>query len=109
MCPSGTCSTYYSDSLEVSGLIYSFFIYGSTQRAYLAVISSDTGSVSLRYKSSISCSHVWGSGANGGYIAASIKCTSYYLLTYNAASKKYAINSFSGEIYGFGIEPTTGR
>ena len=52
--PSGTWTTYYSESLLISSIIYSFFIYGSTsQYVYMVAISLSDGTVSNRHKSSI--------------------------------------------------------
>ena len=108
--PSGTWTTDLSESLLISSSIYTLFIYGSsTQYVYMAVISVSDGTVSNRYKSSISCSYVWGSGANGDYIAVSVIWTSQYLLMFNRATNLFDIKSFYG-IYlrGIGLD-TTGR
>ena len=75
----------------------------------MAVISVSDGTVSNRYKSSISCTNVWGSGVNGDYIVASVYCSpSYYLLMFNRATNLFDIKSFYGYLYGIGLD-TTGR
>ena len=75
----------------------------------MAVISLSDGTVSNRYKSSISCSGVWGSEANGDYIVASVGWSSYHLLMFNRATNLLNIKTFSGgSIFGIGLD-TTGR
>ena len=75
----------------------------------MAVISLSDGTVSNRYKSSISCTSVWGSGANGDYIVASVQLSSvFYLLVLNRATNLFDIKLFSGNLYGIGLD-TTGR
>ena len=107
--PSGTWTTFESESLLISSSIYTLFPYGSSpQYAYMAVISVSDGTVSNRYKSSISCTYVRGSGVNGDYIAASVVWSSYYLLMYNRATNLFDVKYFSGALYGIGLD-TTGR
>ena len=107
--PSGIWTTYYSESLLISSSIYTFFPYGSTQYVYMAVISVSDCTVSNRFKSSISCTAVWASGANGDYIAASVTWSSDYLLMFNRATNLFDIKSFSGTyLYWIGLD-TTGR
>ena len=108
--PSGTWTASYSESLLISSSIYTFFIYGSsTQYAYMAVISLSDGTVSNRYKSSIGCTDVFGSGTSGNYIAVSvIWSSSFYLLMFNRATNLFDIKSFSGGLFWIGLD-TTGR
>ena len=107
--PSGTWTTNNSESLLISSSIYTFFAYGSTQYVYMVVISVSDGTVSNRYKSSISCTQVWGSAVNGDYIVAAVKLTSTYsLLMFNKATNLFDIKSFSGNLYEIGLD-TTGR
>ena len=108
---SGTCTTSYSESLLVSSSIFSFFPYGSSKYLYMAVISVTDGSVSSRYKSTISCNNLYGSGVSGDYIVASVQCPSlYYLLVLNKATYDFDIKSYSGsELFGIWLEPITGR
>ena len=107
--PSGTWTAGLSDSLLISSTIYTFFIYGSTQYAYMAVISVSDGTVSNRYKSSISCTYVYGSGVSGDYIAASVTWSPpSYLLMFNKATNLFDIKSFSGVLYVIGLD-ITGR
>ena len=109
--PSGTWYANLSELLLISSSIYTFFPYGfSSQYVYMAVISVSDGTVSNRYKSSISCSYVYGSGVNGDYIVASVYCSpSYYLLMFNRATNLFDIKSFSGTyLRGIGLD-TTGR
>ena len=95
--PSGVWTIDYSESLLISSTIYTFFPYGSsTKYVYMAVISQSDGIVSNRYKSSISWTYVWGSGANGDYIVASVQWSSDYLLMFNRATNLFDIKSFSG-------------
>ena len=99
---------YESDSLLISSSIYTFFPYGSTQYVYMAVISLSDGTVINRYKSSISCTQVWGSGFNGDYIASSVDCSiSFYLLVFNRVTNLFDIKSFSGNsLNGIGLDAT---
>ena len=106
--PSGTWTINDSESLLISSSIYTFFAYGSSQYVYMAVISLSDGTVSNRFKSSVSCSNVFGSGANGDYIAASVRWSSDYLLMFNRATNLLNIKSFSGFLHGIGLD-TTGR
>ena len=106
--PSGFWSIGYSESLLISSSIYTLFPYGSTRYLYMAVISVSDGTVSNRYKSSISCTQVWGSAVIGDYIVASVTWSSYYLLMLNRATNLFNIKSFSGTLYGIGLD-TTGR
>ena len=106
--PSGTWTISESESLLISSSIYTLFPYGSPQYVYMAVISVSDGTIGNRYKSSISCTFVYGSGANGDYIAASVRWSSYYLLMFNRATNLFDIKSFSGNLYGIGLD-TTGR
>ena len=106
--PSGTWSTSNSESLLISSSIYTLFAYGSTQYVYMAVISVSDGTVSNRYKSSISCTYVRGSAVSGDYIVASVQWSSYYLLMLNRATNLFDIKSFSGNLLGIGLD-TTGR
>ena len=110
-CPIGIWSTSYSESVLISSTIFSFFVYGTIPQLYLAMISESDGSVSTRFKSSISCSWVYGSGVNGDFIVASALCSpSYYLIVINKVTNNLNIRSFSGNIlYGIGIEISTGR
>ena len=95
--PTGTWTIKESESLLISSSIYTLFAYGSaTYYVYMAVISISDGTVSNRYKSSTSCSFVWGSGVNGDYIVASVQWTSYSLLMFNRATNLFDIKSFSG-------------
>ena len=108
--PSGTWTTTYSESLLVSSSIYSFFIYGSTPYVYMAVISLSDGSVSSRYKSSISCSTVSGSVVSGDYIVATIQESYPNLLLFNRVTNSITIKKVTnGAIYQIGLEPSTNR
>ena len=106
--PSATWTTSFSESLLISSSIYSLFPYGSTRYVYMAVISVSDGTVSNRYKSSISCTGVNGSGVNGDYIAASLYCSSNFLLMFNRATNLFDAKSFAGDLLGIGLD-TTGR
>ena len=105
--PSGTWTVTDSESLLISSSIYIFFPYGSLQYVYMAVISLSDGTVSNRFKSTISCTYVWGSGAKGDYIVTSVGWTTYYLLMFNRATNLFDIKSFPGTIlYGIGLDTT---
>ena len=108
--PSGTWYASNSESLLISSSIYAFFPYGSSSVSYIyiAMISLSDGTVSNRYKSSLSCTQVYGSGVNGDYIAASVQWSSYYLLMFNRATNLFNIKLFSGLLYGIGLD-TSGR
>ena len=108
---SGSWAESLSESVLVSSSIYTFFSYGSTQYAYMAVISISDGSVSTRYKSSDSCDniYIYGSGVSGNYIAVNLRCSSYHLLMFNVATNLFIIKAFSGDLKGIGLEPITNR
>ena len=110
--PSGTWTMSNSESLLVSSSIYSFFVYGSTQYVYMAVISLSDKSVSSRYKSSITCSTVYGSAASGDYIAVSIQVSPQSLLIFNRVTNSITIKIFpnlSYAIHQIGLELSTNR
>ena len=108
--PSGNWLTAESESLLISSCIYTFFPYGSTQYVYMAVISLSDGTVSNRYKSSVSCTAVNGSGVSGDYIAASVAwSSSSYLLIFSRATNLFDVKLFPGIfLIGIGLD-TTGR
>ena len=110
--PTGFWNAGLSESLLISSSIYTFFLYGSTpQYAYMVVISVSDGAVSNRYKSSISLTHVWGSGVNGDYIAVSVQglLSCFYLIMFNRATNLFDVKSFSATyLYAIGLD-TTGR
>ena len=100
-----------SESLLISSSIYTFFSYGSssTKHVYMTMISLSDGTISNRYKSSINCGNVWGSGANGDYIAASVLWSSSYLLMFNRATNLFDVKLFPGTfLFEIGLD-TTGR
>ena len=74
------------------------------------MISANDGSVSARYKSSAIWNMVYGSGANGDYIAATVKwAIPFYLLLFNRATNVFSIKTFPGSLYGIASEGLTGR
>ena len=110
--PSGSWTINNSESLLISSSIYTLFLYGSTQSTqylYMAVFSLTNGTVSNRYKSSIYCANVFGSGVSGDYIAASLQWVpSHYLLIFNRATNLINIKSFVDNLRGICLD-TTGR
>ena len=112
-CTLGTWVTNYSESFLISSSIYSFFLYqkSGTTYAYMITISATDGSVSNRYKSSISWVQVFGSAVSGDNIVISVRTTSpCSLVIFNIAIHEFTIRSFSGNfIYGIGFEPVTNR
>ena len=111
-CTSGTWTAAYSESLLSSdqSTIYSFFAFGSTQYLYFAGLSVTGGSmVTTRYKSSTSVSRVWGSALNGDYVVATTESPTS-LIMYSISSSTFTIKSFSGyNLYGWVVEPSSGR
>ena len=109
-----SASAWYSSlssSVLLSYFIYTFFIYGNPRYLYMAAISSSTGSVSARYKSSIStlCDSN-GAATSEDYVIAITGCIPYYLLVFNKASNTFIIKTFSGSnLYQINVEATTGR
>ena len=107
VCPSGAWTTNYSESLILSSSIYSFFSFGSTTKyLYMIVLSAIDGSVGTRYKSTIGWEKVYGSGVSGQYIAASVWNN---LLIFDRTTNTLSIKSFSGNLFGIGLEKSTGR
>ena len=109
--PSGIWTLSISQSLLISSSIYALFPFGSSPNfyVYMVVISLTDGTVINRYKSSISCTQVWGSAVSGDYIVASVLWSSYNLLVFNKATNLFDAKSFSGSnLYGIGLD-TTGR
>ena len=71
VCPSGTWSASYSESvLNTDGsTVYSFFTFGATTYLYFVGLSVSDGSIkTTRFKSSASVTYVWGSALNGDYV-----------------------------------------
>ena len=109
---SGLWFASYSQSLLISSSIYSFFPYGGTSSyVYMVVISLSNGSVNSRYKSSVGCSYVWGSGVSGDFIAVSMYCHTYlYLLMFNRAANVFIVKTFTGSfLLKIGLETSTNR
>ena len=110
---STTWTAYNSESVLSSdgSTIYSFFTFGATKYLYFYGLYVSSGGVATtRHKSSISVSQVWGSALNGDYIIAT---TSYpiSIVIYSISSSTFTIKSFiSGSyLYGWGVEPSSGR
>ena len=109
-CPSGSWLASHSESLLLSPSIYSLFTYGSSRFLYFSVISSTDGSVSVRYKSSISCSDVFGSIVKEDYIYASAYCSSSYLIILKISNYSFDIKAFPGKLLlGFELDTSTRR
>ena len=107
LCPSSNWYASTSESVLVSSTIYSFFTYGNLTYLYLAKISLDNGSVTARYKSSTTCSYIYGSAYNGDYIVVSV-CSN--LLILNIVDNSITIKSLSGIYLYWGLtEIETGR
>ena len=85
-------------------------MYGTSinQYGYGALLDLNTGSVSLRYKSSITCQNIYSSIVSGDYIAVTLTCSVGSLLLYNTATNTFNIRS-SIAIYGVKVEVSTGR
>ena len=111
-CASGTWTSSFSESvLSEDGLsIYSFINFGSSRYLYFVSLSVSTGSVvGTRYKSSVTTNYVWGSALNGDYLIASVESPTS-LVMYSLSTSTFTIKWFSGTyLYGWGVEPSTGR
>ena len=109
-CPSTPWLASHSESLLLSSSIYSLFIYGNSKFLYFSVISSTDGSVSVRYKSSIICSDVYGSIVKEDYIYASAYCNSAYLIILKISNYSFDIKAFPGKyLFGLELDTSTGR
>ena len=108
--PSSGWSVYLSETVVISSTIYSFFLYGTTSNTYGygALLDLNTGSVSLRYKSSITCQDIYSSIVSGDYIAVALTWSVKILLLYNTATNTFNIRS-SIPIYGVNVEVSNGR
>ena len=108
VCPSGSWFISLSEAVLKSSKIYDFFTFGNpTQYLYLAVISSVSGTVSARYKSSISWPVAYGIAVNGDYIVTT--AWNNYLIIYDTAAASFDIKLFSGDPYGWATELGTER
>ena len=89
--------------------IYLFFIMSASDtNLYFSGLSVSDGSVTTtRYKSSVVVSDVRGAALNGDYIVA----TTYtnFILIYRISTSTFTINSFSFDLYGWAVEPSSGR
>ena len=106
--------SYLSESmLSQDGLtIHSFFLFrpaSSSMYLYYAALSVSTGSViGNRYKSSVSVGFVWGLASNGDYFVTTTGNPS--LVIYNTYTSTFLVKSFTGfSLYGWAVEPTSGR
>ena len=109
VCPTSAWAATYSESLLATDTtkFYTFFVYGNPKYLYFMTISSADGSVvSSRYKSSTTCSQVYGTALNGGYVLATA-CDN--LLIMDTTSYTFTTKS-SGTVSSFqcGAE-STGR
>ena len=113
-CTSGTWYAYNSESVLSSdgSTIYSFFLFGSSLiHIYTSVgLSVSDGSVATtRYKSSTTVTYLWGSALNGDYVVATTSSQTS-LVIYRISSSTFTIKSFAGNnLYGWGVEPSSGR
>ena len=109
---SGTCSTYYSESLlsSDSTKIYSIFSFQNWNLYITSFNVTDGSVIGSRYKSSITWKIAFGSALYGDYIAASVTCgTSWYVLLYNISTSTFLIRLFSGATYLVSLETSSGR
>ena len=108
----GTWFAYNSESVLNSdgSTIYSFFLFGATRYLYFVGLSVSDGSVTTtRYKSSTNVFYAWGSALNGDYLVATTESPTS-LVIYSISSSTFTIKSFSsGILYGWGVEPSSGR
>ena len=105
-CASGSWVASNSESLILSSTIYSFFPYGSPAYLYFVSLNLNSGTASLRYKSS-GWSNIYGSAINGDYVAANA-CS--YFIAFNIATNSFICKQFTSvTLYGMVSDPTTGR
>ena len=111
-CPSVTWSASISESVLSSdgSTLYSFFSFGSTKYLYFWGLTVSDGSVATtRYKASVSVATIWGSALNGDYVIATTSSPTF-LVIYKISSSTFTIKSFAGNnLYGWGVEPSSGR
>ena len=110
-CTSGIWFASNSESVLSSdrSTVYSFFTFGSTKYLYFIGLSESDGSVvTARYKSSTSVDYVYGSALNGDYVVTTTQSQTA-LVMYSISSSTFTIKSFSGYLYGWGVEPSSGR
>ena len=110
-CSSGTWAVSYSESvLSSDGLtIYSFFTFGATKYLYFAGLSVSDGSVTTaRYKSSGTVSDLYGSALSGDYVVSTTQ-SPVSVVIYSISSSAFTIKSYSGSLFGWGVEPSSGR
>ena len=112
VCPSGTWSASYSESvLNTDGsTVYSFFTFGATTYLYFVGLSVSDGSIkTTRFKSSASVTYVWGSALNGDYVVTTTQSQTS-LVMYSISSSTFTIKSFSGGLLRrWVVEPSSGR
>ena len=114
-CSLGTCKASNSESMLNSdgSTVYSFFTFGtSTSTTYLyffGLTVSDGSVTTTRFKSSAFVLDVWGSSLNGDYVIATTYSPAS-LVIYSISSSSFTIKSFSGAyLFGWGVEPSSGR
>ena len=111
-CSSGGWAASHSESVLSSdkSIIYSFFTFGVTKYLYFAGLSVSDGSVTTtRYKSTESETITCGVALNGDYVIATTGNPTA-LIIFSISSSKFTIKSFSGlYLYGWGVDPFSGR
>ena len=111
-CPSGVWGSDDSESMMSydGSTIYSFFLFGVTRYLYFAGLAVSDGSIlTTRYKSSISISYLQGSAMNGDYVV--LTTQNSFLMIYSISTSTFTIMSFSSGnfLYGWAVEPSSGR
>ena len=110
-CVSGAWSAGNSESVLSSdgATIYFFFTFEVTKYLYFAGLSVSDGSVATtRYKSNVAVGYVWGSTMNRDYVVLTTQTPSL-LVIYSISSSTFTIKSLSGNLFGWGVEPSSGR
>ena len=92
-----------------SSTIYSFYSYGQMRYLYYTAFSASTGSViGTRYKSNNYVNDVYGSALNGDYLVAVTQNVAL-LVIYKISTSTFTITSYSENLYGWEVEPSSGR
>ena len=114
-CTSETWFSHDSESLLSSdkSTIYSFFSFWSptfsTSLYFVGLSVLDGSARTSRYKANTYISDVLGSALNGDYVVATTQFSTY-LIIYSISSSQFTIKYFFGMyLYGWGVEPSSGR
>ena len=113
-CPSGSWSTFYSESLMSSdkSKIYSCFTFGPgfLNLFFITFNSTDLSVIGSIYKASISWTMIYGSALVGNYIIISAIFSNNNMLVFDISTSSFSVYKFAvSNMYVAAVEPNTNK